>query len=157
MTLTTQKTHSTAKWLKIRKYANSRGRELLSFQYYGKLRLIPLSIHGNIELIQEKFKNITTPNEQIINTIRTGQHRRIGVIPPGLVVNHKLNTSTRTMYFKALSHQEGPWLECTTIQTINAIQLEVQDEYGEMFKSSSTNDLPSNVTVAFADVPEEAI
>ena len=59
--------HSTPKWLAIRQYANSRGRELLSFQYYRKLRLIPLSIYGNIEL--EKFKTIITPNEQIINTI----------------------------------------------------------------------------------------
>ena len=60
------------------------------------------------------------------------------------------------MYLKALSHQESPWLECTTTRTINAIQLEVQDEYGETFKSSITNDLPLNVTIASADVPEEA-
>ena len=61
------------------------------------------------------------------------------------------------MYFKAQSHQESPWLECMTTRTINAIQLEVQDEYSETFKSSSTNDLPLNVTIAFADMPEEAI
>ena len=134
------------------------GKRIVKFSILWKIKINSIiPINGNIELIQEKFKSITTPNEQIIYTIRTGQHRRVGVIPPGLVVNHKLNTSTKTMYFKALSHQESPWLECTTIQTINAIQLEVQHEYGETFKSASTNDLPFNVTVAFADVPEEAI
>ena len=72
-------------------------------------------------------------------------------------MNHKLNTSSKTMYFKPLSHQESPWLERTTTKKINAIQLEIQDEYGEAFKSSTTNDLPLNITITFADVPEEAI
>ena len=48
-------THPTAKWLAIRQYANSSSRGIQNFHYYGKLRLTPLSIFGNIELIQEKF------------------------------------------------------------------------------------------------------
>ena len=51
----TKTSHPTAKWLAIRQYANSSGRGIQNFHYYGKLRLIPLSIYGNIELIQEKF------------------------------------------------------------------------------------------------------
>ena len=152
----TKTSHPTAKWLAIRQYANSSGRGVQNFHYYEKLRSISLSIYGNIELIQEKFKNVINQNEQIINGVGIGKHPRIGIILPGLM-NHKLNTSSKTMYFKSLSHQESPWLECTTTKKINAIQLEIQDEYGQALKSSTTNDLLLNVTITFADVPEEAI
>ena len=98
----TKTSRPTTKWLTIRQYVNSSGRGVQNFYYYGKLRLIPLSIYGNIELIQEKFKNVINQNEQIINGVRIGKHRKIGVIPPGLI-NHKINTSYKTMYFKSLS------------------------------------------------------
>ena len=124
-----------------------------NFQYYGKLWLIPLSIYGNIELIPEKFQDII-PGEQVINGWRMGKHRRIGIVPPGMR-NHKLGASTKTMYYRALNHQESPWLECTTTRTINAIQLEILDEYGQSLKSSTTDELPVNITITFADMPVE--
>ena len=40
---------------------------------------------------------------------------------------------------------------------IAVIQLEGQDEYGERLKSSTTSDLPLNVTVSFAEVPDKVI
>ena len=84
-----------------------------------------------------------------------GKHRRIGIAPPGMC-NHKLNASTKTMYYKALNHHESPWLECTTMRTINAIQLEILDKYGQPYMvSSTTEELPVNVTIIFADIPVE--
>ena len=69
--------------------------------------------------------------------------------------NHKLNASTKTMNYRVLNHQESLWLECTTMRTINAIQLEILDEYGQPLKSSTTEELPVNVTITFADMPVE--
>ena len=112
-----------------------------------------MSIYNNIELIQEKFRD-TIPAEQIINGRRTGIHRRIGIVPPGMH-NHKLNASFKTMYYRALNHQESLWLECMTMRTINATQLEILDEYGQPLKSSTMEELPVNVTITFADVPVE--
>ena len=83
-----------------------------------------------------------------------GEHRRIGIVPPEMR-NHKLGASTKTMYYRALNHQESPWLECMIMRTINAIQLEILDEYGQPLKSSTTDELPVNLTITFADVPEE--
>ena len=96
----------------------------------------------------------TIPGEQVINGRRMGKHRRIGIVPPGMR-NHKLGASTRAMYYRALNHQESPWLECTTTRTINAIQLEILDEYSQPLKSSTTDELPVNVTITFTDMPGE--
>ena len=90
----------------------------------------------------------------MINGGRIGKHRRIGIIPPGMR-NHKLSVSTKTMYYRALTHQESSWFEFTTTRTINAIQLEILDEYGQPLKSSTMDELPVNVTITFADMPVE--
>ena len=149
----TKTNHPTAKWFAIRQYANSTKKGVENFQYYGKLWLMPLSIYGNIKLIQEKFRD-TIPGEQVTNGRRMGKHRKIGIVPPGMR-NHNLGASTKTMYYRALNHQESLWLECMTTRTINAIELEILDEYGQPLKSSTTDELPTNVTITFADVPVE--
>ena len=69
--------------------------------------------------------------------------------------NHKFNSSTKTMYYRALNHLESQWLEYTTTRTINAVQFEILDNYGQPLKSSTAEELPANVTVTFADVPVE--
>ena len=83
-----------------------------------------------------------------------GKHRRIDIVPPGMH-NHKLNASSKTMYYRALNDHESQWLECMTMRTINAIQLEIPDKYGQPLKSSTTEELPVNVTITFTDMPVE--
>ena len=83
-----------------------------------------------------------------------GKHRRIGIIAPGMR-NHKLSASTRTMYYRVLTHQESSWFEFTTTRTINAIQLEILDEYGQPLKSSTMDELSVNITITFAAMSVE--
>ena len=114
--------------------------------------MIPLSIFGNVELIHEKYSSVLV-NEVVLNSLRIGHQRRIGALSSG-IIQRRINSTSTTRYFRQLTFQESPWLECTTIRKIAGIQLEVQDEYGERLKSSTTSDLPLNVTISFADVPD---
>ena len=68
-----------------------------------------------------------------------------------------MNSESTSKYFRSLTHQESPWLECTTTKKISGIQLDIQDEYGETLKSATSNDIPLNVIISFTDVPEEDI
>ena len=42
-----------------------------------------------------------------------------------------------------------------TTKKISGIQLDIQDEYGETLKSATSNDIPLNIIISFADIPEE--
>ena len=85
------------KYIAIRLYTHSSIGQPLSSQHQGKLRLIPISIFGNVELIQEKFSSVPT-NEIVLDNISAGEQRRIGNLPNGMVQRHSNSTST-TGYF----------------------------------------------------------
>ena len=95
-------------------YTHSSIGQPFNSQYQGKLRLIPLSIFGNVELIQEKFSSVPM-NKIVLNNIRAGEQRRIGDLPNGMIQRH-INSTFTTRYFQQLTFQESPWLECTTIK-----------------------------------------
>ena len=137
----------------IRQYANHL--ETVNGQYHGKLMLIPLNIFGTRELVQKKFSAVPA-DEVVIDHTQIGKHRRIGLVPQKLNQT-KMNSESTSKYFRSLTYQESPWLECTTTKRISGIQLDIQDEYGETLKSAMSNDIPRNVIISFADVPEEDI
>ena len=82
-----------SKYIAIRLYTHSSIGQPLSSQHQGKLRLIPISIFGNVELIQEKCSSVPT-NEIVLNNISAGEQRRIGNLPNGMVQRHSNSTST---------------------------------------------------------------
>ena len=120
--------YSTCKFLAIRMYAHSKTScPINNGGYQGYLKMLPLTILGHVELIQEKFASVP-PNEVILNNVRLSHQRRIGTLS-NIGIIHKNNSfHSTTKYFRQLTFQESPWLECTTTLAINAIQLEVQDE-----------------------------
>ena len=139
----TKQDFPTSKYMAIRQYANHLG--TVNGQYHGKLMLIPLNIFGTRELVQEKFFAVPL-NEDVIDHTRIGKHRRIGLVPQNLNQT-KMNSESTSKYFHSLTHQESPWLECTTTKKISGIQLDIQDEYGETLKSATSNDIPLNVII----------
>ena len=141
----TKQDFPTSKYMAIRRYANHLG--TVNGQYHGKLMLIPLNIFGTRELVQEKFPAIP-PDEVVINHTRIGKHRRIGLVPQNLNQT-KMNSESTSKYFRSLTHQGSPWLECTTTKKIPGIQLDMQDEYGETLKSATSNDIPPNVIISY--------
>ena len=124
--------------------------------YQDYLKMLPLTILGHVELIQEKFASVP-PNEVILNNIRLGHQRCIGTLSNTGIINRNNSFHSTTKYFRQLTFQESPWLECTTASAINAIQLEVQDEYGERLKSVTQSQLPLQVEIAFADIREDVL
>ena len=117
--------------------------------------LIPLNIFGTRELVQEKF-SAAPPDEVLIDHTRMGKHRRIDFVPQNLNQT-KMNSESMSKYFCSLTDQESTWLEHMTTKKIAGIQLDIQDEYGKTLKSATLNDIPLNVIISFADVPEEDI
>ena len=81
-------THSASKYLAICLFANSVHGQLTDGQYQCKLRMIPLSIFGNVEMIQEKYSSVPV-NEVVLNIPRISHQRRIGTF----IERH--NTKTR--------------------------------------------------------------
>ena len=141
-----------ARWFAIRQYGCANGnKDALNDEYFGKLQLVPLSTNdGVIDGIARKFTTSTSTNDTLINNIRIGMHKRIGIIPPNI---NMLKSNPHTNHYKLPTTQESPWLECMTTQSINAIQLEIQDEYGQHFKPSDSTTKKFIITISFADMP----
>ena len=148
--------HPTAKYLTLRQHINNIHKINYRGQFYGKLKIIPLSSFGNRELVNEKFSNAAPANEVIINSERSGRHRRIGALPPSVISQSIHRSSSTSKSFHLLNYQESRWIECTTINKISAIQLDVQDKYSQTFTPVTTNkSIPLSVMISFADIPED--
>ena len=110
----------TAKWITLCHYTMNSW-DTSTDSTHARLRLVPFDAKtGIIDGISRKLP--TTPqNKQVIGDHKIGRYRRIGITgtssdaikePPGGI-------------YKKLDYQESPWIECTTISSINSLQLEI--------------------------------
>ena len=108
--------------------------------------------------MHEKYQNHAPIRMTILNDDRLEALRRIGGVSiPTTSSLHYVFPATNTKSFRQLNDIESPWIECTTTGKITAIELDIQDEYGQTFTPATKNKtIPMDLVISFADVPEDS-
>ena len=152
-----RQSHPTSKYLTIRQYCNSSGSLNHHGEYAGILEMTPLNSFKYRELVHEKYQNHAPIGTTILNDDRLGVLRRIGGVSiPTTSSLHYVFPATNTKSFRQLNGIESPWIECATTGKITAIELDIQDEYGQTFTPATKNKtIPVDLVISFTDVPED--
>ena len=151
-----RQSHPTSKYLTIRQYCNSSGSLNHHGEYAGILEMTPLNSFTYRELVHEKYQNHAPIGMTILKNDRLGVLRRIGGVSIPMTSSlHYVFPATNTKSFRQLNGIESPWIECATTGKITAIELYIQDEYGQTFTPATKNKtITMDLVISFADVPE---